>query len=128
MSGKEVLLEYLRRKADELRRELEIIEEIIRILDTINVEEELSEPHVIRDRSGVRITIPRPLEPGSVEAEYLFERLNEVLGENYEVQKDRNNKIRAIKIHIPVDDKLIREIKSIIKIVTESIIEKKPSV
>lgn len=115
MSSKNTLLEYLRKKAEELRRELEIVEELIRIIDMMGDKGEASEPQVIRERNGVRITIPKPIDKDSVEAEYLIARLNEILGKNYEVQRDLNGRIKAIKILETIDNRLVKEVKSVIK-------------
>lgn len=118
MIDKESLLEFLRKRASELKKELEIIEELIRIVETAYEFTEI-EPHVVKERDSIRITLPRSLDPDSVEAEYLISRLNEITGE-YELLRDKSGKVRGVKINKVSDDKVLREIKSLIKVIVEN--------
>lgn len=111
---------WLKKKADELRRELEIIEYLLRLLEkeTRGPPEELL---VTSDIGGTKILLSRSIQLDDVKEEYLMNRLNEIMGSSrYNVIKDKTGKFKGIVVYDDVDEKTVIEIKSILKTISEA--------
>ncbi len=117
MSQREHIIQYLKRRAEELRRELEIIEYLLRILESnpFPLNPGTNSLTIIKDLDGIKISLPRPLSLDSVEGEYLISRLDELIGNKYVLLKDQNRRLRGIFLKGRIDEKMLIEIRSVLK-------------
>lgn len=115
MSQRDYIIQYLRRRAEELRRELEIIEYLIRMLESNPINSEIDELTITKDIDGIKISLPRPIPLSSIEGEYLLSRLDELVGKKYVLLKDHSGRLRGIFLKGKVDEKMLIEIRSVLK-------------
>ncbi len=111
--SREDVLYWLRRRVEELRREIEVLEYLISVLER---EEAIVDDVVVStDLGGVRITLPKTVVLDEVREEYLVSRLNELVGDRYSLIRDNAGRVKGVLIHGDVDEKSIIEVKSILK-------------
>ncbi len=109
------ILEWLRKRALELRRELEIIEALISF-----IEQHQSRPYpedliVSTSVDGTQILLPRPVSIDDIRLEYLSNRLDELIDGRYTLLRDHSGRLKGVLIHGEANDKLVIDVKSILK-------------
>jgi len=111
----EDILNWLKKRAEELRRELEIIEALITFIEqypSTTLPEDLV---VSTSVDGVRILLPKPININDVKLEYLNNRLAELVSGRYMLLRDHSGRLKGVLIQGEADEKLIIDVKSVLK-------------
>ncbi len=109
----------LRRRAEELRRELEAIETVIAYLESIKEEKMIQEIVVTHGIEGIKVVLSKPVKLDELRMEYLTTRLNEIAGGSYSVIRDRGGRVKGVLLPVDTSDKIILEVKALLKTVSD---------
>ena len=115
---REDVVQWLKARQEKLRKELEIIEYLINLLES-HSETESNYPGnnivVSYQVDGVHIIYRKPVKPSPIIVEYLIRRLEEIAGENYTILKEPGGKIKGVIVKGDINDRLIVEVKSLLR-------------
>lgn len=113
----EDILNWLKKRYEELKREMEIIEALINFIEHYPLTPLAEDLVVSTSVDGTRILLPRPIKIDDVKLEYLSNRLAEIINDKYILLKDHGGRLKGILIQGEATDKLIIEVKSVLKAV-----------
>jgi len=111
----EDILNWLKKRAEELRQELEVVEALIDFIEhypTTTMPEDLV---VSTSVDGVKILLPKPINVNDVKLEYINNRLSELIGGRYMLLRDHSGRLKGVLIQGEADEKLIIDVKSVLK-------------